>query len=108
MVTRLTALSAEKNVRDITDLTADVITPAFAGFASGAPVLKTAQAAKLQFAEALGFVEVSGQISQMAGVSNFVIGGGKKTVQASTGTAKVPTALPTGPPYWRKTLHLPA
>ena len=61
VVTRLTALSAEKNVRDITDLTADVITPAFAGFASGAPVLKTAQAAKLQFAEALGFVEVSGQ-----------------------------------------------
>ena len=78
VVTRLTALSAEKNVRDITDLTADVITPAFAGFASGAPVLKTAQAAKLQFAEALGFVEASGQISQMAGVSNFVIGGGNK------------------------------
>ena len=88
VVTRLAALNAEKNVRDITDLTADVITPAFAGFASGAPVLKTAQAAKLQFAEALGFVEASNQISQMAGVSNFVVGGGNKNCSSFNGDSK--------------------
>ena len=85
VVTRLAALTAEKNIRDIADLTVEVITPAFA---SGAPVLKTAQAAKLQFAEALGFVEASSQISQMTGVSNFVIGGGNRSCSSFNGDSK--------------------
>ena len=85
VVARLAALTTEKNVRDLTDLTAEVITPAFA---SNAPVLKTAQAAKLQFAESLGFVEASGQIGQMGGVSNFVIGGGNRSCSSFNGDSK--------------------
>jgi hypothetical protein len=39
VVARLTALPAEKHIKDLTDLSVDVIAPAFAG---GAPTLKTA------------------------------------------------------------------
>ena len=82
VVTRLTALASEKNVRDITDLTADVIAPAFA---SGAPALKTAAAAKLHFADTLGALEASSQFAKFPGISNFVIGGGNRNCSSFNG-----------------------
>ena len=88
VVARLAALGSEINIRDITDLVASVITPAFAGAAGTAPVLKTADAARLHFATTLGFLEASSQISQMGGVSNFVIGGGNRNCSSFNGDSK--------------------
>ena len=85
VVSRLAALATEKNVKDITDLLAGVINPAFA---SGAPALKTADAAKLHFAETLAGMESTSQLARLGGISNFIIGGGNRSCSSFNGDTK--------------------
>ena len=85
VVARLAALISEKNIKDITDLAADVIAPAFA---SGAPALTTAAAAKLHFADTLGALEASNQFAKFPGISNFVIGGANRNCSSFNGEGK--------------------
>lgn len=85
VVSRLAALTSEKNVKDITDLLGGVINLAFA---SGAPVLKTADAAKLHFAETLAAMESTNQLAKLGGISNFVIGGGNRSCSSFNGDTK--------------------
>ncbi len=85
VVALLAALPAEKNLKDVTDLAADVINRAYA---SGAPGLKPAAAAKLHFAETLAQLQSKRQIAQLPGVSNFVVGGGGKNCSSFNGDTK--------------------
>ena len=85
VVSRLSALPAETNIKDLSDLTASVINPAFA---SGAPALKTAAVAKLHFAETLSALESAGQFARLPGVSNLVIGGGNRNCSSFNGDTK--------------------
>jgi cyanophycinase len=81
-VARLDARSAVKNIKDITDLTADIISPAFA---NQAPALKSADAAKQHFADTLGALQVSKQLAASVGVTNFIMGGGNKNCSSFNG-----------------------
>lgn len=85
---KLAALPTETNLRDVTDLLAGVITPAFAGAAGGVPPLKTADAARLHFANTLGFLEATAQMAGMPGVSNFIVGGANRNCSSFNGEGK--------------------
>ena len=85
VTSRLAALPAETNLKNISDLVVGVINPAFA---SGAPALKTAAAAKLHFAETLAALESAGQFARLPGVSNLVIGGGNRNCSSFNGDTK--------------------
>ncbi len=85
VVTRLAALPAERNLKDVSDLKTGIID---AAFSSGAPALRTPDQAKQHFADVLGFLEATQQLARMPAVSNFVIGGGNKNCSSFNGDLK--------------------
>ena len=84
---RLAALPAEKMLKNITDLALEAIAPAYAAGVVP-PVLKTAAAAKLHFAQSLAALEVKGQLAAMPGIRNYVMGGANKNCSSFNGDTK--------------------